>query len=502
MQLTDTALTPTPTRAERTTTVAKRQQHWKVTAVVLVGVFMASLDLFIVNIAFPAIEHSYHGSSFSGLSWILNAYTIVFAALLVPAGRWSDRLGRRRGFLGGLSIFVAASAACAFAPSVAALVAARAVQASGAALMLPTSLGLLLPEFAPERRAGAIGLWAAIGGVAAAFGPPLGGLLVTVDWRAVFLVNVPIGIAAILVGRRVLREHRDGAGARPDVIGAGLLAAAISALALGIVKGPEWGWGNARPLTLFAATVLLLGALAARSRSHAAPVIEPALLRSRSIALANLASVVFYSGFSVMLLSSVLFLTEVWHESVLTAGLQIAPGPATAALFSFPGGLLGARFPQRVIGSLGAVLFALASFWRLRLGASPDFAGIFLPGMIVAGAGVGLVLPSLSAAATASLPPARFATGSGVLVMSRQIGSTIGVAILVVLLGSSSHSFTAAWVFIAATALGAGVLLALLGPVRRESAAAREAVPPSAVVTHAGEGQLRVRALSPRETPT
>ena len=472
------------------------QRRWKVTAVVLVGVFMASLDLFIVNIAFPAIEHSYHGSSLSGLSWILNAYTIVFAALLVPAGRWSDRLGRRRGFLAGLSIFVLASAACAFAPSVATLVAARALQASGAALMLPTSLGLLLPEFPPARRAGAIGLWAAIGGVAAAFGPPLGGLLVTVDWRAVFLVNVPIGIAAIIAGRRVLREHRDGAGARPDVIGAGLLAGAISALALGIVKGPDWGWSNARPLSLFAATVLLLGAVALRSRSHPAPVIEPALLRSRSVALANVASVVFYSGFSVMLLSSVLFLTEVWHESVLTAGLQIAPGPAAAALCSFPGGLLGARFGQRVIGTIGALLFAAGSLWRLRLGVHADYAGIFLPAMLIAGAGVGLVLPSLSAAATAPLPPARFATGSGVLVMSRQIGSTIGVAILVVLLGAGTHSFTPAWWFISASALGAGALLAMLGPVRRATEAAAADAGPQR------EGQLRERILTARETPT
>jgi MFS family permease len=199
-----------------------------------------------------------------------------------------------------------------------------------------------------------------------------------------------------------------------------------------------------------------------------------------------------------MLLSSVLFLTEVWHESVLTAGLQIAPGPAAAALCSFPGGLLGARFGQRVIGAIGALLFAAGGLWRLRLGIQPDYAGIFLPGMIIAGGGVGLVLPSLSAAATAPLPAARFATGSGVLVMSRQIGATIGVAILVVLLGAGTHSFTPAWWFISASALAAGALMAMLGPVRRASEAEAPA-PPS---TTDREGQPRERVLIARETPT
>ncbi len=167
-----------------------------------------------------------------------------------------------------------------------------------------------------------------------------------------------------------------------------------------------------------------------------------------------------------------------------------------AAACSFPGGLLGARYGQRLVGAAGALLFAGANLWRLSLGVHPDYAAVFLPAMIISGAGVGLVMPSLSAAATASLPPARFSTGSGVLVMSRQIGSTIGVAILVVLLGSGGHgSFTSAWWFIAATALGAGVLLAMLGPVRR---ATEDAVP----APTPGEGQLREALLIASELPT
>ncbi len=165
---------------------------------------MSSLDLFIVNIAFPAIARHFGGASLGSLSWVLSAYAIVFAALLVPAGRWADAFGRKRAFLLGLGVFVAASAACAAAPSVGALVGARVVQAIGGALMLPTSLGLMLPEFEPEKRHVAIGLWAASGGIAAAAGPPLGGLLVKADWRLVFLVNVPFGLAALAAGIRTL----------------------------------------------------------------------------------------------------------------------------------------------------------------------------------------------------------------------------------------------------------------------------------------------------------
>src|SRR5438876_9837075 len=184
-------------------------QRTKVAAIVSVGVFVASLDLFIVNIAFPDIERDFHSTSLAGLSWILNAYAIVFAALLVPAGRWADRAGRKRAFLAGMALFTLSSAACAAAPSVGVLIGARVAQAGGAALLMPTSLGLLLPEFPPERRQVAVGIWAAVGGAAAAAGPLVGGLLVQASWRWVFLVNVPIGIVAIAAGVRTLREIRE-----------------------------------------------------------------------------------------------------------------------------------------------------------------------------------------------------------------------------------------------------------------------------------------------------
>src|SRR3954468_16621825 len=208
----------------------------RVAAIVAAGVFVASLDLFIVNIAFPDMQRDFDGVSLAGLSWVLNAYAIVFAALLVPAGRWADRVGRKRTFLAGMALFTLASAACAAAPSAGALVAARVVQATGAALLMPASLGLLLPEFPPERRGLALGLWAAVGGTAAAAGPLLGGLLVELSWRWVFLVNLPVGIAAIVAGARVLGELRDDASARPDGLGAALLTGAVGTLIAAIVE--------------------------------------------------------------------------------------------------------------------------------------------------------------------------------------------------------------------------------------------------------------------------
>src|SRR4051812_42807490 len=449
-----------------------QRRPWTVMAIVGVGVFLGSLDLFIVNVAFPDLEKDFEGTSLAGLSWVLNAYAVVFAALLVPAGRWADRAGRKRGFLFGLGLFVVASALCAAAPSVGALVGARVLQATGAAFMLPTSLGLLLPAFPPEKRAAAVGVWAAIGGTAAAAGPPLGGLLVQASWRWVFLVNIPIGLVTLWFGRRVLEEIRDTSGERPDVLGAGLLAAGVGALVAGIVQGPSWGWDATSTLALFVAAFVLLAAVAWRSLHHPAPVIEPALIRIRSVALANAGALLFFSAFGAMVLGTVLFLTGVWHESIIRPGLQIAPGPLMAATFAVPGGLLGARFGQRAVGLAGTVLFAVAGvWWHTHLTATPNYAADFLPGMLISGAGVGLVLPSLSAAATAPLPPSRFATGTAMLSMSRQIGIAIGVAILIAVVGTPTagnavSAFDDGWTVIVACALASAAALALLGPVR------------------------------------
>jgi EmrB/QacA subfamily drug resistance transporter len=444
------------------------QRKWVVTAVVCVGVFMSSLDLFIVNIAFPAIGRHFGGASLGSLSWILSGYAIVFAALLVPAGRWADAFGRKRAFLLGLGTFVLASAACAAAPSVGLLIAARVLQAAGGALVLPTSLGLMLPEFAPHERHSAIGVWAATGGIAAAAGPPLGGLLVQADWRWVFLVNVPVGLIGLLVGARTLTERRELGAARPDVLGAAAFIVAIAALVVAIVEGQTWGWGSPRVLALVAVTALALPAIWWRSERHPAPLVDPSMLRVRSFGLAVGASLLFFGGFAAMLLGGVLFLTTVWHESVLSAGLMLFPGPAMATIFSIPSARLGARVGYRVPGILGSALFAAGSLWYItQTGDSPQYLSDYLPGLIVGGAGVGLVIPTLTGAGASSLAAERFATGAAVLTMGRQIGSALGVAVLVAVVGtqaSGAADFHTAWLISVAGGLAAGVALAALGP--------------------------------------
>ncbi|HWH96571.1 MAG TPA: MFS transporter [Baekduia sp.] len=454
----------------------------RVAAIVSVGVFVASLDLFIVNIAFPDIQKDFHGASLASLSWILNAYAIVFAALLVPAGRWADRTGRKRAFLAGLALFTVASAACAAAPSVGVLVAARVVQASGAAVLMPASLGLLLPEFPPEKRGLAIGLWAAVGGTAAAAGPVLGGLLVEGSWRWVFLVNLPVGAAAIVAGARVLREIREEGAARPDVLGAGVLTVAVATLIAAIVEGPDWGWADGRVLGLFAAAVILSAFFAVRNTRHPVPVVEPALLRVRAFAAANAAGVVFFVGFSAMLLGSVLWLTEVWGETALNAGLMIAPGPATAAVFAVGGGILSGRIGPRAVGTLGATLFGLGGlWWATHLGALPHYAADYLPGMLIGGAGAGFVNPALAGAATAQLPPARLATGSAVLTMSRQLGSALGVALLVAVIGAPSpgavvDAFDGAWWMMGAAGFGSALAFTLVGRLETQEHGGKPAI--------------------------
>ncbi len=461
------------------------ERKWRVLIVVVAGVFMAGLDVFIVNIAFPQLHSDFAGTSLGSLSWVLNSYTIVFAAFLIAAGRWSDSFGRKRSYLLGTGVFVAASAACAIAPSVPFLVAARAIQGLGAALLMPASLGLLLPEFPPEKRHIPIGIWAAVGGIAAAAGPPLGGLLVQVSWRWVFIVNVPVGLASLVAGWRILREVRHPDAERADFLGAGLLTAAMAALVVAIIQGSSWGWGSARVLGLFALAAALVGVVAQRIDVHPSPIVEPALLKVKAFSLATTASLLFFMAFAAMLLASVLFLTGVWHEPIVTAGLEIFPGPAMAAATAVPGARLGSRFGPGRVGAGGALLFALGGVWWVtHLTGVPAYAADFLPGMMIGGIGVGLMIPSLTGAVAATLAPARLATGIAVQTTGRQIGSALGFAILVAVLGTphTAGDFRAAWKLMILASLLAGATLVAIGgrdaaPVPAVSAASPRSAP-------------------------
>jgi EmrB/QacA subfamily drug resistance transporter len=447
--------------------------RYRVLVIVSVATLVASLDLFIVNIAFPSIKHDFSGTSDATLSWVLSAYAIVMAALLVPAGRLADLLGRKRLFMGGLVTFVAASALCAAAPGPGWLIAARILQAAGGAILMPTSLALLLAEFPPTQRALAVAVWSATGAVAAAAGPPVGGLLVQASWRWVFLVNLPIGLVTAVLAARVLSESRDpDRKGFPDLAGAALLVLASSALMLAIVQGQSWGWTSVRVLGLLAGSAVLTASFLYQSLRHGAPVLELGLFRSRAFSAANIASTLFFAAFGAMLLSNVLFLTRAWHEDILTAGLQISPGPIMAAAFAVPGSILSGRYGQRAIASIGALLFASGGVWWLtHVGLEPHYATDVLPGMLLGGAGVGFVIPTLASAVAAALPPARFATGSAIYGMTRQFGIALGVAILIAVLGNPRGaeilgSFRSGWEVTAGLAFASAIAAAAIGHLR------------------------------------
>jgi len=446
------------------------ERRWKVLLVTAVAVFMGFLDVTIVNIAFPDIRASFPGSSLAGLSWVLNAYNVVFAALLVPAGRVADIVGRRRMFFIGLVTFLAASAVCGAAGSVQMLVAARVVQAVGGAILVPTSLGLLLPEFPLEQRATATALWGATGAVAAATGPSLGGVLVhATDWRLVFFVNIPIGLAALVPARGLLREYKQEGGRLPDALGTVLLTLGVAALSLGIVKGPDWGWDDTKTIAALVGGALLLIALVYRSSTHSAPVFELSLFKVRSFSVAVAGTLLFSLAFYALLLCNILFLTEVWHYSILKAGFAVTPGPIMAALSAGPAGKLSDRFGQRVMAVPGPLLFAGGcAVFALTLGSEPHYLSEYLPATLLTGTGVGMSFASLSSAAVAELPPTRFATGSAIASCLRQVGAVLGISVLIALLGSgqSLHTFHQAYALMAIPATAAGVVGLGLGRVR------------------------------------
>jgi EmrB/QacA subfamily drug resistance transporter len=429
--------------------------------------FLVYLDTTIVNIAFPDVRASFAGVTLAGLSWILSAYAIVFAALLVPAGRLADVVGGRRLFLGGLAAFTAGSALCAAAPSVPLLVGARVLQAAGGAMLVVSAQLLVMASHPPEQRMRAIGLMAGAAALASALGPVLGGLMVDLGgWRLVFLVNLPIGVAALVLGRRMPEPPRRPRSHRPDIRGSLLAVVAVGALALGAVQGPIWGWGDPRTIAAFAGSALLAPLLVWRSAVHPAPVLELALFRVRSFSAGNLSALLLGTSFFGLVLANSLYLTQVWDYSVLRAGLAIAPGPLASALAA----ILAARFTDRIDPRRfvlpGAAISGIAGVWlATRVGAEPAFVAEWLPGMLLMGVGVGLGFATTVAVCVRDLGPAQLGIGSGMSSTTRQLGAVLGVATLVAILGPApgAGSYDAGWWAMAGLALLAVAPVAMIG---------------------------------------
>lgn len=469
--------------------------------VVVAAVFMTNLDLWIVNVALPAMgngfAHDGQSPSLSALSWVLNAYAVGLAALLIVAGRLGDRIGHRRIFLIGITVFTIASGLCAIAPNLLVLILARVLQSIGAAAQLPTSLALLMAVVPAERRTAVARGWSAVGGLAAASGPVLGGLLVEQSWRWVFVVNLPIGLVSLLVGWQVLphppvREREP----LPDLVGAGLVTVAVGTLTGALVQAPSWGWSAPATLGLLLIAVLAGVAFVRRCAIHRHPLFELALFSVRGFGLANAATFVFSIAFSIMLLSNVLWCQEIWHYSALRTGLAMMPGPALVPIVTVLSSRAVHRWGFGPVAVLGSAFFAASLLWRVGLvSRSPAYAHDLLPSMVLGGIGVGLALGTLIAAGVTSLPTDRSATGSAMVNAGRQIAAAVGVAILVSLIGvrvspDSVGSFRIAWLAAAILAVAAGALaIALPRPAVARPDPSRSARRRRKRSVRAGDGQ-------------
>jgi EmrB/QacA subfamily drug resistance transporter len=409
-------------------------------AITGIGGFVVTLDLSIVNNAFAEMAASYDDVSRAALSWVVTGYNIMFASLLVVGGRTADRLGRKRVFMAGLVVFLVGSVVCGAAPTVPILIAGRVVQGIGGAFLAPATLGLLLGAFPPERRTQAVSLWGGVSALGVATGPTLGALLIaTAGWRSAFYINVPICGLALVWGHRVLVETPRQHGRRPDLLGAAMLTVSLAALALGLSQGGDWGWSDPVVVAALITPVVLMPLFIRRSARHPEPVVDLGLFRNRRFALANVAGLLFGIGFAASILGNVLFLRTVWDYSVLEAGLATVVAPIVVAAVSGPAGRAANRLGFRRVLVAGPLIYAAGiSLYLLFAGAEPDFLTDWLPASIVLGIGVGCSFPVVSAAAVSTLPPDRFAVGSAVSNTSRQVGSVIGVALLIGVLGDPS----------------------------------------------------------------
>jgi MFS transporter, DHA2 family, methylenomycin A resistance protein len=428
-------------------------------AAAVLGFFVVTLDAVVVNVALPSIHHAF-GGGVSGLQWVVDAYTLAFACLLLWAGALSDRVGARRAFATGLGVFVAASVACGLAPGLGALVAARFVQGSGAAVMMPASMALLSQAY-PEgpRRARAVGLWA-MGGVAASTsGPVVGGLLTLVSWRLIFFINLPVGAAAVLLVARLGRSPRrpvafDWAGQVSGVV-------AMGALTFGAIEAGAAGFAAPQVVTAFGLAVLALAAFVAVEARVAHPMVPLGLFRSRNISVSVAVGFAFVVGFYGLPFVMSLYLQQVRHLSPFQVGVVFLPMALIGASLTPFSARLAERFGARaVIGAGLAVMAAGLALLAVVSSAAPTW-GLALLMMLVGLAGP-LVMPPVTAVLLNSVPSHQAGTASGVFNTSRQIGGALSVAVFGALLahqgdflsGLRTSLLIAAVVALAAAATG------------------------------------------------
>jgi EmrB/QacA subfamily drug resistance transporter len=403
------------------------------------GTFLAMLDSTVTNLAVPNLQQDFPTAGVASLSWVISAYAVLFAALLTPAGRLADTIGRRRLFLTGVGLFTVASLACALAPSLPVLIITRAVQGAGAAAMIPASLAILLLDGPADRRATSIGIWSATSAFAAAVGPAVGGLLVdSLTWRSVFVINLPFGVLLVYSAMRLLerppaREHPG----IPDPLGTVLATVGIGTLTLAVTEGGTWGWLSTATLACFVIGALGVVSAILRSRRQAIPAIDTTLWANRTFTATNVVSLLYGMAQYPWMLACVLYLTNIWRYSELQAGLAMTPGAVVASGAAIGMGKLAPRLGgPRFASMFGLVSFGACAVWFIfGLTVTPHFLTLWLPGSALIGLGMGSATTGTSSAAAMSAPPVKFATSSGLNTTARQFGGALGIAALAAILG-------------------------------------------------------------------
>ncbi|HVE67068.1 MAG TPA: MFS transporter [Solirubrobacteraceae bacterium] len=408
--------------------LTEENRRWWTLVAMCFALFMIMLDNTVVNVALPSIQRDL-GADLAALEWTINAYTLSFAVLLVTGGRLGDIFGRRRMFLAGVVIFAVSSAAIGLAPTDTALVAGRAVQGVGAALMMPATLSIISNAFPPHERGKAIGTWAGVSALALAIGPVFGGFLTEeVSWRAIFFLNLPVAVGAVVVTLFAARESRDETVERRiDFPGILTLTTGLTALVLALVEGNQWGWGSPRIVALLVVAGLGLAAFAAVELRTRVPMVDFSFFRSRSFLGANLVAFVVSFAMLAMFFFIALYMQNILGYSPLEAGVRFLPSTLMVMVVGPLAGRASDRIGPRPLMVAGLLIVAASMFWQARIEVDTGF-DYLLPAFVAMGIGIALVMSPMSTAAMNAVHPSKAGVASGVLSMSRMVGGTFGVA--------------------------------------------------------------------------
>jgi EmrB/QacA subfamily drug resistance transporter len=417
-------------RRIRALRMTEDNRRWWALGAMCFALFMIMLDNTVVNVALPSIQRSLNASTAS-LEWTVNAYTLSFAVLLVTGGRLGDIFGRRKIFLAGVTVFALSSAAIGFSPNDTWLVAWRAVQGTGAAMMMPATLSIITNAFPATERGKAIGTWAGVSALALAIGPVVGGFLVeSVSWQSIFFLNVPVAAGAIVVALFAVRESRDDTVARKvDVPGVLTLTAGLTALILALIEGNAWHWGSPRELALFATAVVCLAGFVFVERRQPAPMVDFGFFRSRTFLGANIVAFIVSFAMLAMFFFLALYMQNILGYTPLQAGVRFLPSTLMIVLIAPLAGRLADRVGPRPLMTFGLLCVSGALFWESHLTTTSGYA-VLLPGFVMMGVGMAFVMSPMSTAAMNSVDPTKAGVASGILSMNRMVGGTFGVAVL------------------------------------------------------------------------